>query len=449
MNFLARIGRALTRPIFSGYGGSSGNGQWNANTVAGLLGLPVVDAEGDVGELWKSSIPLSCLKWEQRASIELNIVVQTNDENGDWVNAPKHKALNLLRNPNRFHSAAQLFDCIRWDYHLDGNAYLYKVRSASGRVIELWWIPSWMIDPRWEEGGSEFISCYEYRVNGQVFAIPVDDIIHFRNGLDPRWQGRKGLSEFAGVLREVMSDDEAAVMVASLMKNMGMPGVIISPESSGPSQPSFSKKERADFREHYEESFTGEGRGRAFIHNIPVKIQFPGYNPQQLVLDKVRAIPEQRIGGAFGLPLSVLQLGSGLTNSNSRANKSDDRKQAYESCIIPTSMSLAQELTRGILLEFGCDITQCRVWFDTSEVGCLQNDKVELWKALVAASGGCFLTPNEARKEVGKKPIAGGDDLRASSKVEPTGQIGDANGGEKDSETQTKNPGVVSGSLED
>ncbi len=411
MNFLARIGSALAKPVFSGGGGFSGLNNWNAATVGALLGMPVVDSETQVGELWKSSIPLSCLKWEQRASIELECVVQTLDENGDWVNAPKHAAMKLLRQPNKFHTMAQLLDCLRWDYHLAGNAYLYKERSASGRVIALWWVPSWMMNPRWEEGGSEFISGYEYRVNGQIYGLPTRDVIHFRNGLDPRWSGRKGLSEFAGVLREVMTDDEAATMVASLMSNMGMPGVIVSPESSAQGAARFTKDERDDFRQHWTDSFTGTKRGGVFAHNIPVKIQFPSYNPQQLVMDKVRNIPEQRIAGAFGLPMSVLQLGSGMASSTSRANKSDDRKQAYESCIIPTSMGLAAQLTLDLLSEF-CDVATCRVWFDISGVGCLQADENELSNILVVACGGPYMTINEARKRAGLRIVVDGDRIR-------------------------------------
>jgi HK97 family phage portal protein len=416
-NFLARIGRALTTPLFSGSGGASGLGGWNMRGLSALLGMPVIDPENEVGELWRSSIPFSCLKWEQRASIELGCVVQRNDANGEWVNDARHSALVVLRNPNPFHSTAQFWDCVRWDWHLDGNAYIWKERSASGKMIRLWWIPSWMIEPRWEEGGTEFISCYEYSVNGQVFALPVSDVIHLRNGLDPRWQGRKGLSDFAAVHREVLSDDEAAVLVASLMKNGGMPGVIISPKSAGagsgmPAQ--MNKEQRAEFGEYWNENFSGSNRGKPFIQSIPVDVQFPAYNPQQLVLDKVRAIPEQRIAGAFGLPLSVLQLGSGLVNSNSKANKSDDREQAYESCIIPNSMMIAEQFSRQFLPEFGSDTTFTRVWFDASNVRCLQADEDALAKRLVVACGGPYMTPNEARKRAKLAVIEGGDELRTA-----------------------------------
>ena len=96
-------------------------------------------------------------------------------------------------------------------------------------------------------------------------------------------------------------------------------------------------------------------------------------------------------------------------------------------------MSLAMELTRGILAEFGADITNTRVWFDTSNVACLQDDKVALYTVLEKACGGPFLTPNEARKEVGKKPITGGEKMReakAQAMEQKPGQ--DAEGDQND-----------------
>lgn len=415
MDFLSRIGRALNRPLFSGSGGASGAGGWDWRRLGELLGMPVVDPETDCGEIWRSSIPFACLKFEQRASIELNCVIQKNDENGDWVNDARHPGLAIIRNPNPFHSTSQFWDCIRWDWHLDGNAYIWKERSASGKMIKLWWVPSWMINPRWEEGGTEFISCYEYSVNGQVFALPVNDVIHLRNGLDPRWSGRKGLSDFAAVHREVLSDDEAAILVASLMKNGGMPGVIISPKAASAGAGvgvRMDKDQRKEFGEYWDENFTGNNRGKPFIQSIPVDVQFPAYNPQQLVLDKVRAIPEQRVAGSFGLPMSVLQLGSGVTNSNSRANKSDDREQAYESCIIPNSMMIGEQFSRQYLVEFGSDTTFYRVWFDASNVRCLQADEKALAERLAISCGGPFMSVNEARKKSKLAPVPGGDEIR-------------------------------------
>src|SRR5690606_31997656 len=94
---------------------------------------------------------------------------------------------------------------------LDGNAYWVKVKNEAGGVLELWYVPHWLIEPKAtrDSTGQTFITHYEYRVDGQVLAVERDEIVHFRYGLDPH-NPRKGMSPLASVLREVFTDDEAA-----------------------------------------------------------------------------------------------------------------------------------------------------------------------------------------------------------------------------------------------
>lgn len=394
-NFFARIGRKLTQPVFSGTGGRGGWG-WFSDLFRGEF-----DYRKEAGHLWESSIPLACLKWEQRATTEIEICAQQKDDSGDWTIDVDHAIANLIVNPNPHFDSHQLLDALRMDYHLDGNAYLYKVRSASGAVVEYWWIPHWLIEPRWREDGQDFIACYEYSVNGQIYALPVEDIIHFRNGIDPSSNGRKGLSDFRGVLREVCSDNEAAVFGAALMRNMGIPGVIISPKAQAAGgNPTLTKQQRNDFKEQWNESFTGERRGEPFVQSIPVDITVPGFSPQQLVLDKVRKIPEERITAAFGIPAVVLGFGAGLETSSAKASHADARKQAYESCVIPTLYAFARTMTRQLMPEFG-DISKERIWFDISNVSLLQPDQNELYKRVTSAYDSGWLKRSEARRLAG------------------------------------------------
>ena len=71
------------------------------------------------------------------------------------------------------------------DWVTEGNAYLVKIRNGQGAVIQLWWIPDHLIEPRWEPNSNQFIGWYEYTVDGRVLKIEPKDIIHFRYGLDP------------------------------------------------------------------------------------------------------------------------------------------------------------------------------------------------------------------------------------------------------------------------
>ncbi len=378
------------------------------------------DYKNEAGNLWESSIPLACLKWEQRATTEIEIVAQRRDESGDWANDATHPVYSLISNPNKFFDTHQLLNALRMDFHLDGNAYLWKNRSGSGAPVELWWIPHWMIDPRWEEGGADFITCYEYRVNGKHYAIPVEDIIHFRNGVDPASSGRKGLSDFAASLREVCSDNEASVFGAALLRNMGVPGVIISPKTvAGNGTTPLTKTQRQDFKDQWQENFTGERRGEPFVQSIPVDITMPGFSPKDMLMDKIRQIPEERITAAFGIPAVVLGLGAGLSTSSAKASHADARAQAYESCVIPTLYSLARALTRQLMADFG-DIAQERIWFDLTDVRALKDDQEALFLRLSKAYDSGWLKRSEVREAAGYRS-GPEDEIYAEPKRLPIG----------------------------
>jgi HK97 family phage portal protein len=445
MDFIRQIGQLLTRPIHSGYGGRGGG------FFAGF-GRNYEYAR-EAGPLWESCIPLMCLKWEQRNSIEAEIAVEKRDEAGDWQMNAGAPLLDLLYNPNPHFDAHQLLDALRFDYHIDGNAYLWKQRSGSGRVVGLWWIPKNQpgvsIAPRWEESGNSFIDCYEYNVNGQVYAIPTSDIIHFKNGINPRDGGRTGLSPFSAVLREVCTDNEAAVIASALCRNMGIPGVIISPKNE---TVEMSDTQRARFLEMWEDKFGGRNRGKPFVQGIPIEVTMPGFDLQQMAWEKLRKIPEERISGAFGIPAVVLGLGAGLEQSNAKASHTDAREQAYESCILPTLFSIARTLTRGLVDELG-DIKNNRIWFDLSNVRVLQQDENLKARRMALLFGADIIKRSMALEALGYKPTPADDvyksqlrkatgDGDAASDTQPTNQAEPARDVSTQDEPDDKNEGT-------
>ncbi len=76
-----------------------------------------------------------------------------------------------------------------------------------------------------------FISHYRYSPGGIAapMEIPPEDVVHFRHGINPR-NIRMGLSPLDGVIREIFVDLESSNFVASLLRNMGVPSVVISPK---------------------------------------------------------------------------------------------------------------------------------------------------------------------------------------------------------------------------
>jgi phage portal protein BeeE len=108
--------------------------------------------------------------------------------------------------------------------------------GRAGRVIALWWIPSDARAALAADDPTVFIGWYEYTVDGVVYEDRPEDVVHFRHGIDPN-NPRKGLSPLASLFREIFTDDEAANFTASLLRNLGVPGVVISPANTTAGKP--------------------------------------------------------------------------------------------------------------------------------------------------------------------------------------------------------------------
>ena len=188
---------------------------------------------------------------------------------------------------------------------ISGNVFFYKVRNKLGDVIELWYLPHHLVEPRWEPGDS-FIDYYAYSVDGFEHKLKPSDVIHFRNGIDPG-NPRMGLSDIASALREIYTDNEASNFSALLMKNNGVGPFAISPEA----QLNLDDKERKRMSDAFQRKTGGYKRGKPFISGSPFKIIKTGFSPDELDLSKLRHLPEETIASLTGIPAIVLQFGAG------------------------------------------------------------------------------------------------------------------------------------------
>jgi phage portal protein BeeE len=250
-------------------------------------------------------------------------------------------------------------------------------------------------------------------VDGKDYFLPLQDVIHFRAGIPHPQNPRKGLSPLAAVLREVCADNEAATFSAALLRNMGIPGVIISPSKE---EVHFSPEQHEKLLALWSSKFKGDRRGEPLVAPIPLQITSPGFSPEQLVLDSVRRIPEERITAALGISSIVVGLGAGLDRST-YSNYKEAREAAYESNIIPTQRMLANQLTRYLLPEFGMNSGE-RLYFDVSEVKGLREDQDALHRRVVQGYQGGVITRAEARSALGW-PVGEGDAVYVSDLQSP------------------------------
>lgn len=341
-----------------------GTGTWAFlnSTLVNYAGMVRPDA---------SPIVVACVRWVQRTFTEAPpILEQWIEDRAEWEQHQRDGFLDLLERPNSAYNGATLWKATVADLMLSGSAYWIKVRSMTGRVIQLWWAPESLIEPKWDDRTPEvFITHFEYRPgSGQPILLRVEDVVQFRDGIDPA-NTRKGLSPLKSLAREIFTDDEAANFTASLLRNMGVPGVIISPDGGTIGQ---SAAER--IVETYKEKFNGDKRGEPMVMEGASKITAFGFSPEQMNLRALRGIPEERITAVLGVNSAVVGLGAGLATTKVGATLREYREESFESTICPMYREIASELTHQLLPDFRAG-REWRVVFDLSKVRVLQDDE--------------------------------------------------------------------------
>jgi HK97 family phage portal protein len=377
------------------------------------LGRTTVNYAAEVGDGSGNAAVQACLKWMGRTFLEAPPRLQRYQRDEKLAPEPRHALTRLLRRPNPHYTGRALWKATINDRKVDGNAYWYKLRSRAGLVVELWWLPTWMVQPMRREGSGELVTHYEYVVEGRRYELRREDVVHFRGDPDPR-NPMKGLGEIRSLLREIFTDDEAANYTASLLRNMGVTGPIIRPKTPE----DVLTREQADaIKGQFQANFTGDNRGMPLVGLVPMDVDQVGYNPEQMQLRELRRLPEERIAAVLGVPPILAGLGAGLERAT-YANYAEAREAGFEGAILPMQGDFAEEIMLQLVPDFD-DPEAVEFDFDISGVRVLQEDEDSLATRLATLVGGGIITVDEARQEVGDQPLPGGvgDVLLIPSKV--------------------------------
>lgn len=412
-----RFGAAVLASTGAAVRGSAGMIFNRGRSFGGLVvSRARIDYRSEVGDPATNSIVGAVVGWLARNFPEapVRIVREGTTESlyPPAATGPGYM-LRLLERPNEWYSGVLQWRATLIDWIVRGNAYWLKLRSPAGRVIALWWIPERMIEPRWPDDDSRvFIGWYEYKVDGVVYRLDPRDVVHFRNGLDPL-NPRKGLSRLASLFREIFTDEEAAAFTASLLRNLGVPGVVITPSNTTGSTAIRSDPGNTPeaMKAKWMETFGGEHRGEPAVFSIPTDVKVLSFNPQQMELKSLRRIPEERISAVLGVPAGVAQLGAGL-DRNTFTNYGEANVAAYTQGVVPDQRLFAAELEVQLLPEFASEseMADADVWFDWTRASAMQAATDAIWKRVSDAAIRGLQTRADFLRAIGQSPARDGAD---------------------------------------
>jgi HK97 family phage portal protein len=350
------------------------------------------DYEGEVGGGDRSSVIMAVMFWIMRRFADSQYKLLKSDEEVE-----QHDILNLLKKPNNWYSGRLLRMASALSYSMDGNCYWFKIRNKQLKPIGLWYVPHWLIEPHWPEGRTDvYIDYYSYYTGLDTIKVFPDDVIHFRFGLDP-YNTRKGMAPLKSLFREVFTDDEAANFTASLMVNMGIPGLIISP---GMDNAIVKESDKKSVEEKFN-NLRDDKRGRTVVISSKTDVKQFGFTPAQMDLGRLREIPEERVTAVLGVPAAVVGFGTGLQQTKVGATMKEMVGMAYDDCIIPMQNTFSDEIDNQLMGDFESKPEIFRLEFDLSKIRVLQEDenaKAERVRGLVKD---LILTQGEGRHELG------------------------------------------------
>lgn len=396
--------------------GSSGNPGWTGGFFGNLFPLlpsTRFDYRSQAGPLHLSGPVWAAVQWLSRTWPEAPSVVYRPGAGGKEEPVRPHPLTELLASPSEQDDASVLWMSSLLSWIVDGNVYWYVETSGAGVPVGLTYIPHYLIEP-YSTDPYRRCTGYKYRVDGTTELFKLDEVLHFRNGHDPA-NPRKGLAPIAAELRSVCTDNEAQTYSASILRNMGVPGVVISPKDN---TTDITPDQARSLKELWREAVTGDGRGTPVVPTLPIEIHNPGFSPEQLALDKIANMPIPRICAAIGVDPMVLGLPS---DTKTYANLESAREGAYEQTLIPMQRIFDSQVTRQLMPRMPGARPGDRLGRDYEKVRCLQTDQDALYKRLTEAVGGPWLKPDEARADTGREPIPGGDVLYPPKGGQPPG----------------------------
>jgi HK97 family phage portal protein len=310
-----------------------------------------------------------------------------------------HPVSLLFRKPNPRMGQAEFWQIV-WTYlAIGGNAYIVKVRSAMGNIVELYPYSDAHVAPLLNDLG--WVYAYRYQSGNITQDWPADDVIHIQN---PAYRDpvnmHKGVSPITVAWDKINTYNELQATIYSLVASNAIPSGIL----SAPGDVPISQVEslRAQLRKRKDAN--GKDRTDAIVLGNGMSYQQMGLDAQKLQAIETTQELETAICGAFRIHPAVVLTSAGLARST--YNNLASAYQEYTTLTrVPFWNALEEQLESGLRKEF----PDVQLAFDTSEVQALQPDAATIEAQALQQFTANIITLNEARATLKYEDVENGD----------------------------------------
>jgi HK97 family phage portal protein len=306
------------------------------------------------------------------------------------VPAKSHPLYKLLAlKPNDWQTSFQLRQMLAWHVELCGNAYVFKNRSVTGRMLELIPFAPGQVVPRRDLATLEIL--YDvYGIDGTFKTFTREQIWHLRG---PTMDGVEGL-DVVKLAREAiglaMSTEEA---VAQLHKNGVRNSGVYSVEGT------LSETQHKALTSWVNSNYAGlQNAGKAMILDRGAKFLNTSMSSIDAQSNETRKMQIEQICSFFGvLPIKV-----GFSDKTATFASAEEMNRAHrEDCLAPRWESFEQSAVINLL----SDEEQAQGYYvNHTEEGMLRGSAKDTKDIILGYVNGGLMTPNEGRGKLDLNP---------------------------------------------
>ncbi len=360
---------------------------------------------------------------ERLADIELKLEQKTKDGWQEVDPNTSNTALDLINHVNDFQSFYELVYGYGAYQELHGNSFWYLPRSGNGKVAEIW-----QLDPtrvQVVKSRKDFIAGYVFTNEiGEKVPLDPDEVIHFKrfNPLNPY----RGMGTVEAAAIAIDTDTYASEWQRNFFGNSAIPSAILSSEGT------LNQEAYDRIKANWDAKFKGvQNSNKLAILEGNLKYTLVGQTARDMQFSDGRKDMRDEILAIFRVPKTILGISEDVNFASAQATEYIFAKYVIK----PKMKFFVTKLNEFYIPFLNLNPEQWRFTFVDPVPENIEQ------QIAVRESGikNYYLTPNEARAEIGKEPVEGGDDLYIPTLMQPIAGSDQAEGPAPEADPKARN----------
>lgn len=324
---------------------------------------------------------------------KLRVKLVKKDDDGIWTEVSSPAYSPVLRKPNHFQNRIQFFETWVLSKLQRGNTYILKQRDNGGSVRQMFVLDPLRVKPLVADDGSVFYELNTDELSGLParVIVPAREIIHDRFncmfhplvGMSPIYAG--GLAAMQGLAIQSNS--------TRFFENGAQPGgVLVAPGA-------ISDETAGRLKEYWDNNFTGKKAGKVAVLGDGLKYEAMAAKAIDSQLIEQLKWSAEVVCSVYHVPPYKIGVGQMPSYNNVQALNTE----YYSQCL----QKLIEDIE--ICLDEGLGMTGEKIGTEFDLDGLLRMDSVTQMQALKEGISAGIMSPNEARRRLDLKKVAGGE----------------------------------------